>query len=120
VWDRTFRQVDISQLREQTDCPACGHGERLWLDGQQRAGSTVLCGRNAVQISPPQPVSLTIEDLASRLQTAGTVTRNPFLVRVEVEDSELQMTVFPDGRAIVKGTEEPATAKALYSRYIGG
>jgi len=47
VWDLTFRQVDISQLREQTDCPACRHGERSWPTGQQRAGYTVQCGRNA-------------------------------------------------------------------------
>ena len=120
VWDLTFRQVDISQLREQAGCPACQGGERLWLDGQQRSGSTVLCGRNAVQISPSQPISLSTDELAERLQTAGNVTQNPFLVRVDIAESELQMTVFPDGRAIIKGTEEPAAAKALYSRYIGG
>lgn len=120
VWDLTFRQVDVSRLRERADCPACGHGERLWLEGQQRSGSTVLCGRNAVQISPPQPVSLTIAEISQRLSTAGDVTENAFLVRVNVTDSSLQMTVFPDGRAIVKGTEDPAAAKALYSRYIGG
>lgn len=120
VWDLTFRQVDVSRLRERSDCPACRHAERLWLGGQQRSGSTVLCGRNAVQISPPQPISLAIADISHRLSTAGQVTENAFLVRVDVADSPLQMTVFPDGRAIVKGTEDPAAAKALYSRYIGG
>lgn len=120
VWDLTFRQVDVSKLRQQADCPACGGGERLWLDGNQRSGSTVLCGRNAVQVSPAQKVALSVPELASRLESAGRVTQNPFLVRVDVAESDLQLTVFPDGRAIVKGTEDPAAAKALYSRYIGG
>ncbi|MCP4508733.1 MAG: hypothetical protein GY826_20360 [Fuerstiella sp.] len=62
---------------------------------------------------------LSPEELACRLETAGTVTSNPFLVRVVLSDSELEMTVFPDGRAIVKGTEDPAVARGVYSRYIG-
>ena len=119
VWDLTFRQVDVSKLRDSTDCPACKHGERLWIDGSQSSGSTVLCGRNAVQVAPPEKTRLSLQELAIRLETAGTVTSNPFLVRVDVADSELQLTVFPDGRAIIKGTEDPAAAKALYSRYIG-
>jgi molybdopterin-synthase adenylyltransferase len=40
-------------------------------------------------------------------------------VRVAVADPELEMTVFPDGRAIIKGTEDPAVARAAYSRYVG-
>lgn len=119
VWDLTFRQVDVGNLRNTTECPACKKGERLWLSGSQSSGSTVLCGRNAVQIAPPEKTVLSLEELALRLESAGKVTSNPFLVRVDVADSDLQLTVFPDGRAIVKGTEEPAAAKALYSRYIG-
>ena len=119
VWDLTFRQMDISQLRDTTTCPACDNGERLWLDGSQSAGSTVLCGRNAVQVAPPEKTQLSLEELAVRLESAGSVTSNPFLVRVAVADSELEVTVFPDGRAIVKGTEDPSVARAIYSRYIG-
>ncbi|MEZ6063924.1 MAG: ThiF family adenylyltransferase [Planctomycetaceae bacterium] len=119
VWDGTFRQVDVSGLRNDDDCPACKHGERLWLDGTQSSGSTVLCGRNAVQISPPEKVSLSLGELAGRLDSAGTVTSNPFLVRVAVRGSDLELTVFPDGRAIVKGTEDSGIARAVYSRYVG-
>lgn len=119
VWDLTFRQVDVSKLRETAECPACKGGERLWLDGTQSSGSTVLCGRNAVQISPAEKTQLSLKELAERLESAGVVTSNPFLVRVAMADSELEMTVFPDGRAIVKGTEDPAVARAAYSRYVG-
>ncbi len=119
VWGMTFRQMDVSKLREATDCPACKQGERLWLDGSQSAGSTVLCGRNAVQISPAEKTALSLPELAKRLESAGIVTSNPFLVRVAVAESDLEVTVFPDGRAIVKGTEDPAAARAIYSRYVG-
>ncbi len=119
VWDGTFRQMDVSKLRDSSECPACKGGERLWLDGSQTSGSTILCGRNAVQVTPVEKLSLSPEELASRLETVGSVTSNPFLVRVVLSDTELEMTVFPDGRAIVKGTEDPAIARAAYSRYIG-
>jgi len=119
VWNLSFRQMDVSKLRESTECPACKKGERLWLDGAQSAGSTILCGRNAVQISPPEKTRLSLPELAKRLESAGVVTSNPFLVRVAVAESDLEVTVFPDGRAIVKGTEDPAAARAIYSRYVG-
>ncbi|MEZ6130131.1 MAG: ThiF family adenylyltransferase [Planctomycetaceae bacterium] len=119
VWNLTFRQVDVSKLRDATDCPACQHGERLWLEGRLSAGSTVLCGRNAVQVSPAQKTELSLSDLASRLTASGRVTANPFLVRVAVNDADLELTIFPDGRAIIKGTEDPAAARAAYSRYVG-
>lgn len=119
VWDLTFRQVDISKLRNSTSCPACNNGERLWLAGSQASGSTILCGRNAVQVAPAEKMQLSLKELAQRLESAGVVTSNPFLVRVAMADSALEMTVFPDGRAIVKGTEDSAVARAAYSRYVG-
>lgn len=124
VWYGTFRQMDISKLRDQSDCPACRHGERLWLHGTQRSGSAALCGRNAVQIVPAEKLRISLTELGHRLESSGTVTRNPFLVRVTLtevssETEPVEMTVFPDGRAIIKGTEDPVFARSLYSRYIG-
>lgn len=119
VWDLSFRQMDVSGLRDSTNCPACKGGERLWLNGTESAGSTVLCGRNAVQVNPAGKTSLSLEELARRLESAGPVTSNPFLVRVTVSESNMEMTVFPDGRAIIRGTEDPAAARTIYSRYIG-
>lgn len=119
VWDLTFRKMNVAPLKESGGCPACDRGERLWLEGTQTSGSTVLCGRNAVQVAPAEKTVLSLEELAIRLESAGTVTSNPFLVRVAMADSDLEMTVFPDGRAIVKGTEDAGVARAVYSRYIG-
>ena len=119
VWENSHRKMDVSKLRETSNCPACLNGERLWLKGTQSSGSSIMCGRNAVQVTPAEKTSLSLEELAVRLELAGTVTSNPFLVRVAVKDSDLQLTVFPDGRAIIKGTEDPAVARSVYSRYIG-
>jgi adenylyltransferase/sulfurtransferase len=70
-------------------------------------------------VSPAEKIGVSLEELARRLESAGVVTSNPFLIRVAMVDSDLEMTVFPDGRAIVKGTEDPAAARAIYSRYVG-
>ncbi len=77
----------------------------------------MLCGRNAVQLARPGGSPLSLEALADKLSAVGRVTRNPFLLRLAVDDYLL--TVFPDGRAIIGGTDDIATARTLYARYIG-
>ncbi len=126
VWNGTHRQVDLSPLLASRACPACHHGERLWLRGTRRAASTVLCGRNAVQISPAEPLMLTLTELADRLRGLGDVVVNRFLLRLtlaagpDTADIPAEFTVFPDGRAIIRGTSDSMVARSLYSRYIGG
>ena len=123
IWTGSFRQIDVSKLRDSAACPACHQGERLWLNGSQKSASTILCGRNAVQVTPPENLRLALPDLATRLESSGRVTSNPFLVRVTIPDASaeqpIELTIFPDGRAIIRGTEDPAVARTLYSRYIG-
>ncbi|MFN8705747.1 MAG: ThiF family adenylyltransferase [Planctomyces sp.] len=134
VWEQSFRQIDLSDLRDKTDCPACRNGERLWLHGQRRSGSTVLCGRNAVQVTPAEKLSLSLRELAARLEPSGTVMLNSFLLRFSPTEAILtpasspdfepspirEMTIFPDGRAIIRGTEDPNIARSIYLRYVGG
>lgn len=129
VWTGAMRQVETTALKAAGTCPACSHGERLWLSGTQRAASTVLCGRNAVQITPPEPLQKTLPELALRLQNSGHVTLNKFLLRLllhgpekhsDLRETDVELTIFPDGRAIIRGTSDPAVARSLYSRYIGG
>jgi len=119
VWDGSFRKLNVSDLREKADCPACRHGERTWLSGQQGSQSTVLCGRNAVQVSPAQKANLALDELADKLRSSGTVDANAYLVRLVLSDPDFELTVFRDGRAIIKGTDDVATARGIYSRYIG-
>jgi adenylyltransferase/sulfurtransferase len=117
LWDNRMRQVDLSKLREQSDCRVCRHGEFAWLAGERDGGSAVLCGRNAVQLAAPPGAMLSLDQLAARLEGVGPIVRNPFLLRLGVDD--YQLTVFPDGRTIVSGTDEIATARSLQAKYVG-
>jgi adenylyltransferase/sulfurtransferase len=117
LWENRIRQVNVSGLREQVDCPTCKKGEFPWLAGERGSQTAVLCGRNAVQLSPPAGTRLSLDELAEKLSGVGRVSRNPFLLRLAVDDYFL--TVFPDGRAIIGGTDEIAEAKTVYARYIG-
>jgi len=116
LWDNRIRQVDVSSLREQVDCPTCKGGDFPWLSGREGGQSAVLCGRNAVQLSHPG-TSLSLDELARRLEGVGRLNRNAFLLRLAVDRYEL--TVFPDGRAIVGGTDDVAEAKTVYAKYVG-
>jgi adenylyltransferase/sulfurtransferase len=117
LWDNRVRQVKLDALRERNDCPACGKREYPWLDGTRGSHTAVLCGRNAVQLTQPNGERLSLDWLASKLAGVGQVSHNAFLLRLAVDDYVL--TVFPDGRAIVAGTDDIAAARTLYAKYIG-
>jgi len=116
LWDNQMRRLKLDLLREGNDCPAC-QGDYPWLEGRRGSHTAVLCGRNAVQLSFPGKESLSLEALASKLEGVGQVSRNKFLLRFAVDD--YRITVFPDGRAIIGGTEEIAEARTVYAKYIG-
>ncbi|MFV0446004.1 MAG: ThiF family adenylyltransferase [Planctomycetaceae bacterium] len=120
VWEGSLRRLKLGRdLSDKVHCPACRQGKRDWLRGEQGARSTILCGRNAVQVSPPQPGQLDLEQLERKLARSGAVRRNPFLLRLVPTATDYEITLFPDGRAIIRGTEEIAVARTLYARYIG-
>jgi adenylyltransferase/sulfurtransferase len=77
----------------------------------------VLCGKNAVQIHVPEGRKVDLAMLSERLRNSGTVFETPFLVRFSVDS--YRITVFPDGRGIVDGTENPDEARKIFSRWIG-
>lgn len=117
LWDNRIRQVKLHQLRESVDCPACKRGEFPWLSGERGSHTVALCGRNAVQVTPPKGDRLSLDVLAEKLASVGRVTRNAFLLRVAVDD--YLITVFPDGRAIIGGTDDLAIARTVYAKYVG-
>jgi len=113
VWSNEHAEIAASAPRP--DCRVCGHREFLHLAGEGRPHIT-LCGRNSVQIHERhRPVDFT--ELASRLEPLGQVRHNGFVLKFWREPHE--MTVFPDGRAIIKGTSDTAVARSLYARFIG-
>ena len=113
VWGGGIRQ--IAGPARDPDCPTCGRHEFPYLD-ESRRQPVSLCGRNAVQISERErPVDLL--ELKARLERLGEVRANEFALRFITPPYE--MTVFADGRAIVKGTSDTGVARSLYARYVG-
>jgi molybdopterin-synthase adenylyltransferase len=113
VWTGHFQSVRIARNPE---CRACARREFTYLEGQAQPHIT-MCGRDSVQIHE-RSRALDLATLKSRLSpTVSDVRQNEFLLRFRVPPYE--MTVFSDGRAILKGTKDPAVARSLYARYIG-
>jgi len=117
LWDNQVRTVNLSKLRESSDCRVCQHREFAWLSGERGSAPAVLCGRNAVQLNAEMGARVSLDDLAARLAGVGQIQRNAFLLRLNVDGYVL--TVFPDGRTIVGGTDDVATARTVHARYIG-
>ena len=113
VWTGAVRA--IGQPTRDPECPCCGAREFEYLDRNRRAPVS-LCGRNAVQIHD-RGRPLDLQQLKAKLAPLGSVRANDFALRFAIDAYE--MTVFPDGRAIIKGTTDIAVARGLYSRYIG-
>ncbi len=117
VWDWTFRQLKVAGLLGKVDCPCCVQRRFEWLDGAMGSHTTTLCGRNAVQVAVRRAESLNFPELAARLEGLGSVRHNAFMLRFSTDLYEF--TVFPDGRAIIKGTNDIAKARTLYAQYVG-
>jgi molybdopterin/thiamine biosynthesis adenylyltransferase len=115
AWNGDFERAHAQKGKD--PCPVCDEGRYVLLEAEQGSTTAVLCGRNAVQVTPrPAPV-LNLASLAERLSGTGPVQVNEYLLRLDIED--VQLSVFADGRTIVKGTDDPAHARALYARYVG-
>ena len=111
----TNDRAEITAANPRPGCRACGEGDFIHLAGEGRPHIT-LCGRNSVQIHERQrPIDFA--ELDRRLQPHGTVRRNDFVLKFWHDPYE--MTLFPDGRAIIKGTTDTAVARSLYARFVG-
>lgn len=113
VWKNRFQQVKPKRDRR---CRACAARDFVYLQGEGTAYVS-LCGRDSVQIHQREPRKLNLQALQARLARFGPAKANDYLLKCLIEPYEL--TVFPDGRAIVKGTQDPAVARGLYAKYIG-
>ena len=113
VW--TNEHAEISAAKPRKGCRACEERDFIHLAGEGRPHIT-LCGRNSVQIHERQrPIDF--REMNDRLRPHGTVRHNDFVLKFWHDPYE--MTLFPDGRAIIKGTTDTAVARSLYARYVG-
>jgi molybdopterin-synthase adenylyltransferase len=116
VWSGRFQSIRVAR---NPDCRACGRRQFTYLEGDAQPHIT-MCGRDSVQIherSRKLDLPALGQKLAVAAASAGDIRTNEFLLRFRVPPYE--MTVFADGRAIVKGTKDPAVARSLYARFIG-
>jgi adenylyltransferase/sulfurtransferase len=115
LWDNSFESFAIAR---RADCPACGQNKFEFLEGARDGTMTAfLCGRNAIQVNPGRGHTLNLATLAERLRQVGKISLNEYLLRLEIENYEL--TIFPDARAIIKGTADATIARSVYAKYIG-
>ena len=115
LWDNSF---DAFAIVRRDDCPACSQGKYEYLDGERAGAMTAyLCGRDAIQVNPGRGHSLKLTEVAERLKNIGKVSVSGYLIRFNVDNYEL--TIFPDARAIVKGTDDATVARSIYAKYVG-
>lgn len=114
VWKNTHQQ--LTPLVD-PQCRACQQRRFTYLEGEETSRTTLLCGRNSIQIRRSEDHRLDLAALRARLEPMGPVRENGFLLRCLLDPYEL--TVFADGRVIVKGTDDPAMARKVYAQYIG-
>jgi adenylyltransferase/sulfurtransferase len=113
LWSNTFQVVRVPRS---ASCEVCAGRKFRHLEGAP-SGAISLCGRNAVQVSPAPGARLDLAEAERRLAPLGTVRRNAYLLKFAADGCEL--TIFPDARAIIQGTEDLARARSLYARYVG-
>jgi len=114
LWENISERLELPR---QPGCPACDEHDFTFLDAAGRS-TTSLCGHNAIQVrSDTRGGRLDFALLAERLRGVGTVNYNDYLLRSLIDGYEI--TVFPDARAIIKGTNDEQVARSVYARYIG-
>ena len=113
VWTNDHSEIAADKPR--AGCRACGEREFIHLAGEGRPHIT-MCGRNSVQIHErARPIDF--QEMQRRLEAHGVVRHNEFVLKFWREPYE--MTLFPDGRAIIKGTTDTGVARSLYARFVG-
>lgn len=127
VWPGRSRRIELAAARR-GDCPCCGRRRFEFLEGGRAEDTAVLCGQRAVQVWPVEAQAgggVDLRALAARLAAHGPVAGHEYLLRARLEGERgregaaIELTVFGDGRAVVRGTDDVSAARAIYARYVG-
>lgn len=122
LWTNTLLQLKVTNARESGGCRCCGQRRFDYLEGKAGSSAASLCGRNAVQLRHRQQAgTMDLDSVGARLRAHGEVRSNEFMLRAQITEGNKQyeITLFPDGRAIVKGTDDAAVARGVYAKYVG-
>lgn len=122
LWHNTQAALNVARAYDDGDCPCCKHGRFDYLSGKLGSGATRLCGRDAVQLTHRQHSGeLDFAALASRLAAHAKVVSSAYMLRADLVDAgrSYSVSLFPDGRAIVHGTDDPSVARQVFAKYIG-
>jgi len=114
LWENEFNRFQVNQ---RPDCPACVGKRFDFLEGEYASEAFSLCGRNAVQITASREDQLDLKQLKARLLSLGEVADNDFFLTFKVDQYEL--IIFPEARAIIKGTSDETVARSLFAKYVG-
>lgn len=114
VWNGVFRRLEVPR---RSDCPACVGRNFEHLERDAGYSAATMCGRNAVQILPSEEGRISLQKLEEKLSGVAETMNNGYLLSFRTEGCSVH--VFPNGRAIVQGTDDPARARGLYARYVG-
>lgn len=122
LWENRQTRLRLDQLTGSNQCPTCVGECYEFLEVQAGQMVTSLCGREMIQICPPAGNSavnhvIDLPKLAVQLRNVGEVSYNEYLLKFRTD--EFEITVFPDARCLIKGTDDPKVARSLYARYLG-
>jgi len=119
VWEGGFRTRRLFERSASSPaCPVCAGKSYPALEAAAASETVKLCGRQSVQIARPGGARPDFDGLERRLSPLGRVRRSPELLNADLPD--VSLTIFSDGRCVVRGTDDPARARAYYDRYLGG
>lgn len=120
LWRNEYSSIKMSRAKYQ-GCLSCGENRTYpYLEAENMTKTTVLCGRDTVQIRPSVQGEILLKELAGQLSSLGyEVKGNPYLISVDLGDSGERMVIFKDGRALVHGTKDLVHAKSIYQRIMG-
>jgi adenylyltransferase/sulfurtransferase len=119
AWSGRYTPIHVQSARERGDCVCCRQRRFEYLEGDRFGSAGHLCGRGAIQIHRTGGPTVDLRALADKLErvAGGTIRVNEYLLQATV--GEYEITVFVDGRALIKGTDDPDVAKTVYARYVG-
>jgi len=122
LWANEIMPLKVDGSRDQADCPCCRHRRFDYLQGLAGSSATSLCGRDAVQLRPRGEAGrVDFGALAARLRDRAEVDVNDFMLRARLVDRDqpFEISLFPNGRAIIRGTDDAGVARGIYAKYIG-